>query len=462
MKDNMSANICFACVKDQFLAEEISAEGNCRPCHYCDNTQEAITLRSLAVRIHNVLQKQFELAPMEIHDQIEHFGFHGGVLERRGEDVTDLIAKIAGLSEDLACAVRSVLSKTYATQEVSFPDVAPYDIDAVYRERNPNDGPFRVTWAKFCEEVVSQARFFSHEAEEKLNEVFGNLGMLETVNGEPVVRELSPGDPESSFWRARRIENENSFTPMLRDPPQEIGPPPSERATSGRMNARGIPVFYGATCENACISEIRAPVGSSVLIGSFRLLRPTKLLDLESITNVFAGGSHFDPRYEEKRGRASFLKDLVTEISRPVMPEDEELEYIPTQIVAEYLAQKANPRIDGILYPSSQTDGNNVVLFNHACRVRPSGLPEETEIEVDDWRTEEYKEMFGVVDVYVTEIIPDDHQEAEFTDPEVTLELDSYSVRVLEIKSVEYRYDSYRVSRDRTTKSEKLRKLETN
>ena len=123
----------------------------------------------------------------------------------------------------MACAVRSVLSKTYATQEVSFPDVAPYDIDAVYRERNPNDGPFRVTWAKFCEEVVSQARFFSHEAEEKLNEVFGNLGMLETVNGEPVVRELSPGDPESSFWRARRIENENSFTPMLRDPPQEIG-----------------------------------------------------------------------------------------------------------------------------------------------------------------------------------------------------------------------------------------------
>ena len=143
------------------------------------------------------------------------------------------------------------------------------------------------------------------------------------------------------------------------------------------------------------------------------------------------------------------------------MPEDEELEYIPTQIVAEYLAQKANPRIDGILYPSSQTDGNNVVLFNHACRVRPSGLPEETEIEVDDWRTEEYKEMFGVVEVYVTEIVPDDHQEAEFTDSEVTLELDSYSVRVLEIKSVEYRYDSYRVSRDRTTKSEKLRKLET-
>ena len=179
------------------------------------------------------------------------------------------------------------------------------------------------------------------------------------------------------------------------------------------------------------------------------------------MTNVFAGGSHFDPRYEEKRGRASFLKELVTEISRPIMPEDEELEYIPTQIVAEYLAKRANPRIDGILYPSSQAEGNNVVLFNHACRVRSSGLPEETEIEVDDWRTEEYKEMFGVVQVYVTEIIPDSHQGAELTDVEAMLELDLNSVRVLEIGSVAYRYDSYQVIRDRTTKSEKSRKLET-
>ena len=243
MEVNMSANVCFACVQDQFLAEEIRVEGHCRPCHYCGNTQEATTLRSLADRIHDVLQRQFELAPLEWHDQIEHFGFHGGVWDRRGEDVTDLIAKVAGLSEELACAVRCVLSNIYAPEEVSIPDVAPYDIDAVYRERNPDDGPFRITWAEFCEEVVSQARFFGYEAEEKLKDVFGNLSMLETVNGEPVVREISPSDPESSFWRARRIENENSLTQMLRDPPQEIGPPPSEKATSGRMNARGIPVF---------------------------------------------------------------------------------------------------------------------------------------------------------------------------------------------------------------------------
>ena len=33
-------------------------------------------------------------------------------------------------------------------------------------------------------------------------------------------------------------------------------------------------------------------------------------------------GSRFDPDYEIRRGRAAFLKQLVVEISKPVMPED--------------------------------------------------------------------------------------------------------------------------------------------
>ena len=54
------------------------------------------------------------------------------------------------------------------------------------------------------------------------------------------------------------------------------------------------------------------------------------------------------------------------------MPSDETFDYLPTQAIAEYLATKVNPRIDGIIFSSSQTggEGRNVVLFNHASAAK--------------------------------------------------------------------------------------------
>ncbi len=445
--------ICFACVEDKFLSDEIKAKGNHYSCDYCESVQESISLRDLADRIHGVLQRQFIPASMEQIILYEHFGFETE-WEWTGYVVTDVIADIVGLSEDVACELRRILSEIHGYSAVKGGEEDPYGIEARYEEKGPNDGHFKDTWSKFREEVVSQARFFSRESEEKLNEIFGNLGVLRTTDGEPVVRELSPGCPESAFWRARRIVGENGLTKMLRDPTQTLGPPPSGNAGSGRMNPRGIPVFYGATSENTCLSEIRAPVGSRILIGNFALLRPARLLDFEAMTNVFVETSHFDPNYEEMRGRASFLGELVAEISKPVMPEDEEFEYIPTQVVAEYLANRATPQIDGILYPSSQTDGNNVVLFNHASKIKPYGIPKETEIEVYDWSSDEIIEYLGEMGIDVNEVTPDNCEEVAITEPYMMLELDQLSVRVLDIKSVEYAYDTHRVHRIRSTASE--------
>ena len=58
------------------------------------------------------------------------------------------------------------------------------------------------------------------------------------------------------------------------------------------------------------------------------------------------------------------------------MPQDADRAYLPTQFVASYLAHKANPKFDGIMFPSSQTegDGQNVVLFNHVRGVESYDL----------------------------------------------------------------------------------------
>ena len=112
-------------------------------------------------------------------------------------------------------------------------------------------------------------------------------------------------------------------------------------------------------------------MGSFVVLVKFDLLAPINVLDLEALSNPESEVSHFDPHYIEKRSRERFLKELVGEIGRPVMPHDEAQEYIATQVVSEYLANRVEPRLHGIIFNSAQTGGggHNIVLFNGARSV---------------------------------------------------------------------------------------------
>lgn len=115
-------------------------------------------------------------------------------------------------------------------------------------------------------------------------------------------------------------------------------------------------------------------------------------------------GSIFDPSFKERLARAAFLRSLGTRMVRPVMPDDEAIDYLPTQAVADYLATTNEPRLDGIVFPSAQVkEGSNVVLFNHAARVEELSFPKGAEIRAstghgseDGWET----------DYYVSERVP--------------------------------------------------------
>jgi len=158
------------------------------------------------------------------------------------------------------------------------------------------------------------------------------------------------------------------------------------------MNPRNISVFYGATHPKIALSELRPSVGSTVVMGEFEVLRPLKLLNLKRLQKVFTTGSIFDPDYTVKLGKTHFLKSLVTIMTRPTNPNNSDAEYLPTQLIADYLANANTATIDGILYPSSQTkkSGMNVVLFRSASKVEEIEIPEGTEIRTRMW--EDYED----------------------------------------------------------------------
>ena len=457
--------VCRKCIGDSVLANEVAKQGSRSRCSYCRKQRRAVPLGFVAERIHDVLQEHFELVRIDFSWQLPSSGF----------PVTDLISDIGGLNDEIARDVRELLSARYGFSSPSDGGYDSYEPDAEYEEAIPNDWYFQETWEWFRSETQSRARFFNADAEEALSEIFGDLSTHTALGKGPVICEVGPKDADFAVWRARTARCVTELKNILKSPARELGPPPPRSARGGRMNAEGIPVFYGALEKGTCVSEARAPVGSYVVLARFRLLRPMRLLDFDVLSEVYVEGSYFDSDYKARTRRAAFLKRLVHELSRPVMPQDETREYVATQVVAEFLAHKVKPELDGIIIRSSQTGGKgrNLVLFNRASRVEEDDTPKKRVKSVQIDFDAEADEEDDTSDIIVFETVlpnpPEEESEpktrlnisdtlrAPLPEPlmdeiedekcvarlryvEPTLRLDRESVVVLNIKRVKYKW----------------------
>jgi hypothetical protein len=183
---------------------------------------------------------------------------------------------------------------------------------------------------------------------------------------------------------ARVFQSDEPLKKALCRPDQELGSPPPRVAAAGRMNARGISVFYGATTRDVALAEVRPPVGSYVALATFRITRSLRVLDLSALENVVDGGSIFDSTLRQRLERVAFLQSLGRKLTRPVMPDDQEFDYLATQAVADFLATENEPTLDGILFKSTQSEeGDNIVLFHKASRVKSMDLPAGIELHAD-------------------------------------------------------------------------------
>lgn len=295
-------------------------------------------------------------------------------------------------------------------------------------------------------------------------------------DGKPLLVEAGPKTAYQSFYRARVFQSELNLKQALKHPDRTLGPPPSEVATAGRMNAHGISVFYGATDPAVAVAEVRPPVGSSVAVAQFDIIKPIRLLDLSALEKVFPSGSFFDPEYVGIIRRAKFLRSLCQKMVRPVMPNDEPLEYLATQAVADFLATDSTCSVDGILFPSVQVAGDmlNVVLFNKASKIKAVELPPGTEIKVDtcsqdddgwyrDYSVTEYvpneddsdslkqTNQPSLLDFETFVPVPDEFWDVGAGEPTIQIVLDSIKIHIVE--QAQYKTESHDVSRNRLSKS---------
>jgi RES domain-containing protein len=468
LEEMSSQRICSQCVRESFLSELIEAGGVAATCAYCDD--DAAKTWSIGD-----LTDAVEVA---FNDHMERTGTRPADWEyplyadrelnltwlRGGQETAEAIEDHAEIPRAAAHDVQAILEDRYDDVErARMGEETGFASDACYEERSTDAASWHHAWESFERALKSEARFFNRAGADMLAAVFDGIERLQTRPRYPAVVQAGPGRRINHLYRARVFQSDSKLEEAIGRPDLHLGSPPSRLASAGRMNAKGISVFYGATNAEVALAEVRPPVGSKVATAKFDIVRPVRLLDLTALNHARDYGSIFDPTLKGRLERVAFLQTLGDRMTQPVMPDDEAFEYLTTQAIADFLATVHSPRLDGIIFPSVQSRrGRNVVLFHSAALVDQMALPAGAKVS---GRTHDYDEEGGAPEYAVWEEVPAAEPPADlaFLDPfspwnvqgmgdELrlpTLKVDTASVEVHHIEWVRVRSTAFAVRRHR-------------
>ncbi len=168
------------------------------------------------------------------------------------------------------------------------------------------------------------------------------------------------------------------------------------------MSHEGIPMFYGAIEKQAAEEEVRAIKYRSAELKKAQSVKTAKFVLLRDISIVDFTRRHdyclFQEEIDERAlNTKAFLNHFVLELSKPIEKDwGENIDYVPTQIVTEYLKYKCldrrDKRIKGILYPSSRRNGISCTLFirhNHCVNIGDDTTKvylQLTKVETKNWK----------------------------------------------------------------------------
>ncbi|MCS6128521.1 RES family NAD+ phosphorylase [Shewanella oncorhynchi] len=172
--------------------------------------------------------------------------------------------------------------------------------------------------------------------------------------------------PNSAMWRAQMghdtyplKDGDVEIDEILVPYPEKRMRPLSNSASEGRANPKGIPYLYVASDKETAMSEIRPWLGSVISIARFTNIQELRIIDFSKHHNERL------PCYLCEPDDAKKIEAVWTYIdnafSQPVTNNDQKSDYVPTQIIAEFIRSLG---YDGIAFKSSLSKGHNLALFN--------------------------------------------------------------------------------------------------
>ncbi|MGW4824741.1 HEPN-associated N-terminal domain-containing protein [Streptomyces sp. NPDC004227] len=360
--------VCAGCVDDETLAAKITADADeDEVCGYCARTPAA-PIDTLLEAFFDGLHTDYSLAG----EELAYFG--GELVPAKRWDGDELVDEYGHvlLSEDLQETVREAARHDDVWVERHF--IEPR------RDQALLDG-----WERFSHQVMYRTRHVFWLAPPDKDEAYLGGGevpaaaVLEALGGliprAGLVREIPAGH---RLWRARAHQ-----APEQQWSASMLGTAlPAQARQPNRMSPAGIPLFYGADSPATAIQEVvrhATDATSLVTYAAFETTRPCRVVDFTRLGPV---PSIFDTDRSDLRRALMFLHEFVKRISADADGR-EHLEYVPTQIVTEYLLrvfdQERPP--DGLVFISSAAghDGVCTVLDipQHHCLDPADPEPDE-------------------------------------------------------------------------------------
>lgn len=345
--------ICLNHVVEPVLHRQVERYLASGRCDFCGRQSED---EPSVVPLDAIAQRVFDAAATRFRNFDEASYFEGEAWETPLE-TAEVVSNVADGALDAAVGDEALghITEAIATPKQWFED--------------DTRDQFAYSWEQFAETVRHEARFvfIANPRPGGDDEPPARLArFLEGLLGyaDKSTQMLQVLDKGTKLYRGRMTDDVAKLRAEVdKAPAEKLGTAPPDRAAAGRMSGEGVPLFYGADNVHTEVAEIalHSPYDHAV-IGEFTTQRPVTILDFTRSPKV---PSIFDLDHQDRRMFAEFVDDFVSAITRPIILDGRErVDYLPTQVVTEYLRWVPSRRIDGIAFPSrADSRGKNVVLF---------------------------------------------------------------------------------------------------
>lgn len=351
-EENVSVNacdkwICSSCIGEKHLKAVIDKKGIIHKCSFCGHENKAVTVENLSRLVFPVFNDY-----VKQQNNVED-----------GNSLEAVISELLNAGNNVAQSVIQAMKKDHQEDYIQYWGYDCFDGDCSYTIEPTFFSGMEVKWEIACDNLKSNSRFFNDEFKALLDDIFE--GIPETA-----VKEFAAND-SVRLYRASVASSKKHVEEILSNPEEQFGPPPLSSIFGGRMNPVGIPVLYTSLDSETACAEVRPHLDAMVIIASFSPLRSLRLLDLTNLGDYEIEASPFDPDLQKTLDRKYFAEQFSHWLSKPVNPQSESIDYLPTQCVADYLSNSFEKKIDGfICHSAMRKGGKNVVIFKRASQIK--------------------------------------------------------------------------------------------
>ena len=350
--------VCEKCFGDEGLKEFIGNNGERGKCSYCnDKHNRFYAVISLEAIIGHIMERiSFEWR--DAADSGTPYESREGGYLGPTSDIYDILMDEEPIEAEHSELFNDIVNATFG-QLLARPFAMPYEEMEIQED-----------WHLLTQAIKYHARFIIfHDSALKIfdKKFYSHLAMPKDTIDELCsaierLNLITKLDKNIQIYRARHSETKYDDYSSAKD----IGTVPSKAANqANRMSPVGISMFYGALDTKTAKLEIEADKKSGYIhYGTFFPSRDLVLIDFTKIPFV---PSIYSNRYH-LRSDVRLMRDFVKDFSKQILRVNnaEHIEYIPTQVITEYLRYNFThdgKHIDGIIYNSVHKTGKSCVLF---------------------------------------------------------------------------------------------------